>query len=94
MLSSPNIEVNKRKSTELTQKIHNVFDNVFNGTGCFEGTFSLQLKPNSKPYQVPLKHVAYVLQKPFKDELDGLQKLDIVTLLGVDKTVECEIVLY
>ena len=49
-LSSPNIEVDKGKSIELTQRIHNVFDNVFNGIGCFEGTFSLQLKPDSKPY--------------------------------------------
>ena len=38
-LSSQNIEVDKRKSIEMTQKMHNVFDNVFNGIGCFEGTF-------------------------------------------------------
>ena len=87
-LSSPNIEVDKRKSIELTQKIHNVFDNVFNGIGCLEGTFSLQLKPDSKPYQAPLRCVAYVLQKPFKDELDWLQNLDIITPLGIDKTAE------
>ena len=53
---------------------------------CSEGTFSLQLKPDSKPYQVPpLRHVAYALQNPFKDELDWLQILDIVTPLGVDR---------
>ena len=46
-LSSPNIEVDKRKSIKITQRIHNVFDNVFNGIGCFKGTFSLQLKPDS-----------------------------------------------
>ena len=40
-LSSPNIEVDKRRSIELIQKIHNVFDNVFNGIRCFGGTFSL-----------------------------------------------------
>ena len=34
----------------MTQKIHDTFDNVFNGIRCFEGTFSLQLKPDSKPY--------------------------------------------
>ena len=71
-LSSPNIEVDKRKSTELTQKIHTVFD-VFHGIGCFEDTFLLQLKPDSKPYQAPPRHVAYTLQKPFKDELDWLK---------------------
>ena len=65
-----------------------MFDNVFNGIGCFKGTFSLQLKPDSKPYQAPLRCVAYALQKPFKYELDQLQKLDIITPLGIDETAE------
>ena len=65
-----------------------MFDNIFNGIGCFKGTFSLQPKPDSKPYQAPPRCVAYALQKPFKDELDWLQKLDIMTSLGVDKTAE------
>ena len=82
------MEVDKRKSIELTQKIHNMFDNVFNGIGCFEGTFSLQLKPDSKPYQAPLRRVAHVPQKPFKEELDWLQKLDVITPPGIDETAE------
>ena len=65
-----------------------MFDNVFNGIGCFKGTFSLQLKPDNRPYQVPPRCVAYVLQKPFKDELDWLQKMDIITPLGVDEMAE------
>ena len=81
--------INVRKNIELTQKIYNVFDNVFNGIECFEGTFLLQLKPDSKPYQAPSRHVAYALQKPFKDELDWLQKLDIIAPLGIDRTAEC-----
>ena len=84
-LSSPNIDIDKSKSVKLTQQIYNVFDNVFNGIGYFEGTFALQLKPDSKPYQAPPRCVAYVLQKPFKDELDWLQKLDMITPLGVEK---------
>ena len=87
-LSSPNMEIDKRKSPKLTWNIHNVFDNDFNGIGYFEGTFLLQLKPDSKPYQVPPGCVAYALQKMFKDELDWLQQLDIITPLGVDKTAE------
>ena len=82
------MEVDKRKSIELTQKIYNVLDNVFNGIGCIEGAFSLQLEPDTKPYQAPPRHVAYALQKLFKDEMDQLQKLDIITPLGVDKTAE------
>ena len=67
--SSNNIDADKRSSIAMTQSIHSRFGNVFNGIGCFEGTFSLQLKPDSKPYQAPPRHVVYVLQEPFKEEL-------------------------
>ena len=70
----------------MIQSIHTKFGDVFNGIGCFEGTFSLQLKADSKPYQAPPRHVAYALQKPFKEELRCLQEMDIITLLGVDET--------
>ena len=68
--------------------MHNTFRDVFHGIGCFKGTFCLQLKPDSKPYQVPPRHVAYALQKPFKEELEHLQKMDIITPLGVDEMAE------
>ena len=87
--SSSNIDEDKRKSRDMMQKIHGTFGDVFNDIGCFEGTFSLQLKPNSKPYQVPPRHVAYVLQQPFKEELECLQKMDNITLLGVDEIAFC-----
>ena len=86
--SSLNVEADKRKSKKLMQRIHKVFGIVFNGIGCFKGTFSLQLKPDSKPYQAPPRHVAYALQKLFKEELDQLQKMDIITPLGVNETAE------
>ena len=81
-------DADKRKSSKMTQKIHDRFGDVFNGIGCFEGMFSLQLKPDSKPYQAPPRHVAYALQKPFKGELEQLQKMDIITPLGIDKMAE------
>ena len=87
-LPCPNYETDKRKSAELTQQMHKEFDNVFNGIGYFEGTFALHLKPNSRPYQAPPRHVAYMLQKPFKDELDRLQQLNIITPLGGDKMLQ------
>ena len=86
--SSPTVEVDKRRSIELTWEVHNTFGDVFNGIWCLKGTFSLQLKPDRKLYQVPLRHVAYVLQKPFKEELECLQKMDIITPLGVDELAE------
>ena len=48
----------------------------------------MQLKLDSIPCKVSLRHVAYLLQKLFKEELDQLQKMEIITSLGVDKTVE------
>ena len=59
--SSNNTDANKRTSSKMTQKIYNRFGNIFNGIGCLEGMFSLLLKPDSKPYQAPPRHVAYVL---------------------------------
>ena len=86
--SSANTEADKRESDAMSKNIHNTFGNVFNGIGYFEGTFSLQLKPNSKPYQVPPRHVAYALQKLFKEELEQLQEMDIITPLGIDMMAE------
>ena len=61
---------------------------MFNSIRCFEGTFSFQLNPDSKPYQALLRYVAYALQKPFQDELDRLQQQDIIAPLGVDEISE------
>ena len=86
--SLSNIDEDKTNSSVMMHKIHEKFSNVFNGIGCFKGTILLQLKPDSKPYQVPPRHVAYALQKLFKEELECLQIMDIITLLGVDETAE------
>ena len=72
----------KAKSNTMTQRIHERFVDIFNSIGYFKGTFSLQLKPDRKPYEVPPRCIAYVLQKPFKEELQHLQELDIIPPLG------------
>ena len=87
-LSGPNNERDKNKSAESTQLIYKDFDDVLNGIGCIEGTFSWQLKPDSKPYQAPPRCMEYTLQKLFQEELEKLQKQDIIAPLGVDKTSE------
>ena len=56
--------------------------------GYFDGMFSLQVKPDSKPYQETPRHVAYMLQKPFKEELERLHQQDIITPVGIDEMVE------
>ena len=75
-------------SAEITQQLQKDFSDVFNGIGCFDGTSSLQVKPESKPYQVPLTHVVYALQKPLRKKLERLQQQDIIAPLGVDETAE------
>ena len=69
-------------------KIHNAFGDVFNGIGCFKGTFSLQLKPDSKPYQAPPRCVAYALQKLFKEGLRVAAETGHNHPLVVDRTAE------
>ena len=67
--SSNNEDGDKSKSEAMTQRIHEEYGKVFNSIVCFEGTFSLQLKPDCKPYQAPPRCIAYALQKPFQEEL-------------------------
>ena len=47
-------------SAEITLKIHE-FSDVFTEIGCFKGTFFLQVIDDTKPYQVPLRHITYAL---------------------------------
>ena len=86
--SSDNKEADKRASDTITNRLHNEFNDLFSGIGCFKGMFSLQVKEGSHPDQAPLKRVAYALQKPLKEELSWLQKQQIMAQLGVDETSE------
>ena len=82
---SDNKEAGKRVSKTITNRIHNKFNNLFFTIGCFEGTFSLQLKEGIHPYQAPSRRVAYTLQKPLKEWLEWIQKQQIIVPLGLDK---------
>ena len=66
-LPGPNQDNDKRPSAEITQQLQRDIKDVFTGIGCFDGMFSLQVKPDSKPYQEPLRCFADALQKPFKE---------------------------
>ena len=44
------------------------------------------MKPDSKTYQAPSRHVMYALQKLFNEEI---KQLDIIMPLGMDETAEC-----
>ena len=67
---------------------------VFNGIGCSNGKFSLQVKPDSKPYQASPRYIAYALQCPFKEELECLQQQEIITPIGITETAEWCNILY
>ena len=49
---------------------------------------SLQLNQIVNNTKHPHRHVAFALQKPFKEELERLQQQDIITPLGIDETGE------
>ena len=71
-LPGPNSDADKKTSDEITQWLQREFKDVFNGIGCFECAFSLQVKPDSKPYQAPPRCIACALQQPFQEELEHL----------------------
>ena len=68
-----------RECALILQQLQRDFKDVFTRIGLFDRTFSLQVKPDSKPYKVSPWHVAYALQKSFNKELEGLQQQDIIT---------------
>ena len=59
--SSDNKEADQRVSETITNRIHNEYSYLFYGIGCFEDTFSLQVKEGSCPYQAPPRRIAYAL---------------------------------
>ena len=60
----------------------------FGGNQCFEGTFRLQVKEGSWPYQVPPNSLEYVLQEPLRQELDWLHEQQRLVPLGVNNSLE------
>ena len=58
--SSNNKKDDKRVSETITSRIHDEFNDLFSGIGCFEGMFLLQVKEGSHLYQAPPRWVAYV----------------------------------
>ena len=51
--------------------------------------FPLQVKEGSHPYEVPTeKSGLCLIQRPLKEELEWLQRQQIIALLGVDETSE------
>ena len=54
-LHGPSRESDRKASVKITKQLQKEFEDVFTGIECFDGMFSLQIKPHRKPYQVPPK---------------------------------------
>ena len=90
-LPGPNQDNNRTANAEITKQLQRDFEDVLSGIGYYDGAFSMQVKPNTKPYQAPLGCVAFTLQNPFKEKLEWLQQQDIIKPLAVYETREwCE----
>ena len=75
-LSGASRENNRKASSKIPKQQQKEFEDVFNGIVCFDGMFSLQEKPDSKPYQVPQSILSTA--ETYKEELDRLQQQDII----------------
>ena len=53
-------------------KIHNDFCDIFTGIRCLKGTFKLQVRESSHPYQASLRRVANALQETVGEQLDRI----------------------
>ena len=70
-LSSPNIEIDKRKKHQTNTKKYTMCLIMFlMALGTLKAHCHYSSSLIASPYQVPPRHVAYALQKLFKDELD------------------------
>ena len=54
----------------------------------FNGTFKLQMRQDSYPHQAPPRRVSYALQVQLKEELDRLQKQQIIVPLDAEEISE------
>ena len=68
--------------------MHNEYCNVFTGIEDFKGKFLLQVKEDTKPYEVSPCSIVYALHKLLWQKLDRLQDQKILAPLGVDETAE------
>ena len=53
-LPGPSYDSDKKKSVQITQSLQRDFKDVFNGIGCFDGTFSYVVQ---KPFEEGLKRI-------------------------------------
>lgn len=55
------------------------YADVFTGDGCLEGEYKMEVDNTVKPVQLPKRRVPVAMMKPLRDELQDLQRREIIT---------------
>ncbi|KAL6471864.1 hypothetical protein MHYP_G00205140 [Metynnis hypsauchen] len=58
--------------------IQREYYDVFEGDGCLEGTYHIEVDPSIRPVQLPKRRVPVSLMTPLKEELHSLQERRII----------------
>ena len=81
------MKATRRRVLSLHSKYRKTLMVYLMALGALKAHFLWQLKPDNKLYQAPPRHMAYALQKPFQEELERLQKQDIIAPLDSQQNI-------
>ena len=84
----------RRASAEITKWLQKWFLRCFQWNRMFWWEVFIAGKTRQQTIPGAPRHVAYALQKPFKEKLEWFQQQNIITQLGVDLTEEWWTALY
>ena len=75
----PTTEPNPKGSTITRDQVLEQYPDVFDGIGCFEGTFKITVDPAIQPVIHPPGRIPINLRDTLKEELDSLVEQDILS---------------
>lgn len=78
---SKNAELLPKQNVKTQEQVLKVFPDVFDGTGCLPGEYTINTDPKVPPVVYPLRRVPVSLREKFKAELDSLEKQGIISLI-------------
>ncbi|KAG1933981.1 retrotransposable element [Pimephales promelas] len=81
IMAIDDIVTTERCSEKLTWDkgdIQREYADVFEGDGCLEGTYNLEVDPEVKPVRLPKRRVPVAIMKHLKDELGSLEERGII----------------
>ena len=75
----PTTEPNPKGSTITRDQVLEQYPDVFDGIGCFEGTFKITVDPAIQPVIHPPRRIPITLRDTLKEELDSLVEQGILS---------------